>query len=288
MPESSEPTSPLSSGRRPRRLPASRLPAARDDRRLSSAVSLALHVLVILLIIGPAVTHTGIVIEKPQGAGGLGPAGGGGGGKRGTGGTLERVTYVRPAAPAPAPTPAPAAVIPPPTLVPQPTPVPPPEVKPPEPTPPEVKPEVKPEPKAEAKPAEATAPTPGTGGGTGRDGSNGTGPGTGGGTGSGVGTGRGSGTGPGTGGGVQANYPPTAIELFIPPLPFPSKLRGFHLIAEFDVDEVGKVLDFKFTSTGDRGYDKRLDEVLKGTRFRPGTTPDGKPIRMKAQIIYDF
>jgi len=159
----------------------------------------------------------------------------------------------------------------------------PPEVKP-EPTPPEVK----PEPKPEAKSNEVTAPAPGTGGGTGNDGTNGTGPGSGGGTGSGIGTGRGSGTGPGTGGGIQTNYPPTAIELFIPPLPFPSKLRGFHLVAEFDVDETGKVVNWKFTSTGDGGYDRRLNDALKGTRFRPGTTPDGKPIRMKAQIVYDF
>jgi protein TonB len=283
MPESLEPTSPQQSGRRPRRLPATGLPGARDDRKLSSIVSIALHVLVILLIIGPAVSHTGVVIERPQGAGGLGPAGGGGGGKRGTGGARERVTYVRPAPPVVA---APAAVIPPAVQIPQPKPpeIKPPEVKLPEPVPPEVK----PAPKPEATSTDATAPTPGTGGGTGRDGSNGTGPGSGGGTGSGIGTGRGSGTGPGTGGGVQANYPPTAIELFIPPLPFPSKLRGFHLVAEFDVDETGKVLGFVHNPTGDRGYDKRLDEVLKATRFRPGTTPDGKPIRMKAQIVYDF
>jgi protein TonB len=281
MSDPNAPTSPVPPGRRQRRLPASRLPAARDGRRLASLVALALHVLVILLIIGPTTTHTGIVIERPQGAGGLGPAGGGGGGKRGTGGTQERVTYVRPAPP-PSPTLAPVAVIPPPTPIPQPKPVPPPEVKPPEPTPPEVKVEAKPE----AKSAEPTAPTPGIGGGTGKDGSNGTGPGSGGGTGSGIGTGRGSGTGPGTGGGVQENFPPTAIEMFIPPLPFPAKLRGFRLVAEFDVDETGKVLDFKFNSTGDRGYDKRIDEILKGTRFRAGTTPDGKPIRMKAQISY--
>lgn len=281
MPESPESTS-SAPGRRQRRLPATGLPAPREDRRLSSALSIALHILVIMLLLGPAVSHTGIVIETPQGAGGLGPAGGGGGGKRGTGGTQERVTYVHPTPP---PAAVVAAVIPPPAPIPQPKP---PEVKPPEVKPEPTPPEVKPEPKPEAKSNEVTAPVPGTGGGTGRDGTNGTGSGTGGGTGTGIGTGRGSGTGPGTGGGVQENYPPTAIELFIPPLPFPSKLRGFHLVAEFDVDETGKVLDWKFTSSGDRGYDKKLDDALKGTRFRAGTTPDGKPIRMKAQIVYDF
>jgi hypothetical protein len=135
---------------------------------------------------------------------------------------------------------------------------------------------------------ESTAAQSGTGGGTGRDGSAGNGPGTGGGNGSGTGTGRGSGNGPGTGGGLQANYPPSPTELFIPPLPMPDKVRGFHLVAEYDVDSTGKVLDFKFTPTRDGGYNKRLDEVLRSFKFRPGTKPDGTPIRMKAQIVYDF
>src|SRR6185503_12630521 len=63
---------------------------------------------------------------------------------------------------------------------------------------------------------------------------------------------------------------------------------GFHLVAEFDIDENGKVLDFNFSHTRDGGYNKRLEEVLRSFRFRPGTKPDGTPIRMKAQIIYDF
>ena len=276
-----QPTDPNSSGRRPRRLPATGLPVERDNRRLSGVVSALIHLAIIFLLTMPIATHTGIVIERAQGAGGAGPAGGGGGGRQGTGGVQERVHYIEVA---PAAAPAPQVVVPPPTPVPQPVVTPPPVVKPPEPTPEPAKPDAK----VEAPKAEATAPTPGSGGGTGRDGTNGTGPGTGGGVGSGNGTGRGSGNGPGTGGGVQANYPPTAIELFIPPLPFPSKVRGFHLIAEFDVDSTGKVLDWKFNSTGDSGYDRKLNDVLKSTRFRPGTTPDGKPIRMKAQIIYDF
>jgi hypothetical protein len=169
--------------------------------------------------------------------------------------------------------PTPKPVVPPPEVVKQPDPI------------PEVKPA---EVKAEAPKTDATAPTPGTGGGSGRDGSAGNGPGSGGGVGSGIGTGRGSGIGPGTGGGSQVNYPPTPTELFIPPLPMPDRVRGFHLIAEYDVDETGKVVDFKFTPTRDGGYNRRLEEVLKSFKFRPGTKPDGTPIRMKAQIVYDF
>jgi hypothetical protein len=87
---------------------------------------------------------------------------------------------------------------------------------------------------------------------------------------------------------VQADFPPAPIAFFIPPLPMPDKVRGFHMVAEFDVDETGKVLTYHFSPTKDGGYNKRVDEVLKSFRFRPGTKPDGTPIRMIAQITYDF
>ncbi|MGA9837004.1 MAG: hypothetical protein WBQ26_06790, partial [Gemmatimonadaceae bacterium] len=122
----------------------------------------------------------------------------------------------------------------------------------------------------------------------GHDGSSGNGPGRGGGTGSGVGTGRGSGTGPGTGGGTQANYPPQPIEVFLPPYPIPDDVKGFHLVAEFDVDSTGRVLNMDFTPTRDRGYNRRLTDVLRSFKFRPGTTPDGTPVHMKAQIVVDL
>lgn len=260
------------------------LPEQRESRRGWGVLSALLHVLVIALLITPAAIHTGNVIERPQGAGGAGPAGGGGGGRRGTGG-VQQVHYIRVQ-----PVNVAAQTVTPPPVVPKPPPKPvvqPPQIKPPEPQIVEQKPEIKleaPKQLATIEPAQV----PGVGGGTGRDGSTGNGPGSGGGVGSGIGPGRGSGIGPGTGGGTQANYPPTPTELFIPPLPMPDKVRGFHLIAEYDVDSTGKVLDFHFTPTRDGGYNKRLDEVLRSFKFRPGTTPDGVPIRMKAQIIYDF
>lgn len=245
--------------------------------------------MLIFLLTIPVATHTGNVIERDLSAGGAGPSGGGGGGHRGTGGAQEHVTYIN-VAPAPAPVVAVETPVVPPAVI---QPVPPPVVPPPEVVKaPEVVPDVKTVVKTDVQPetpkAAVSAPTPGAGGGSGRDGSAGNGPGTGGGVGSGNGTGRGSGNGPGTGGGSQVNYPPSPTEMFIPPLPFPDKVRGFHLIAEYDVDETGKVLDFTFTPTRDGGYNKRLEDVLKNTKFRPGTKPDGTPIRMKAQIIYDF
>ena len=273
---------PTSSVERQRHLPALGLPAPRERRKGWAIASILLHALIIAVLITPIVAlHTGDVKEIAQGAGGPGPAGGGGGGRGGTGGApVEHLQFVQVAPPQAQP----------PQI--QPTPVPPPIVVPTKPVvPPPEDAMMEPVPTIEAKVAAPTAiaaAVPGVGGGAGHDGTAGSGPGSGGGVGSGVGTGRGSATGPGTGGGTQQNYPPNPTDLFIPPMPVPSKLHGFHLVAQFDVDATGKVLDFKFTPTPDGGYNKRLDEVFRNYRFRPGTRPDGTPIRMMGQITFDF
>ena len=276
---------------RRRQLPATGLPRERTRRRTATLVSILLHALIIALLIRPIASHEGEVVARAQGAGGAGPAGGGGGGHLGTGGVSEHVDYVRvAAAPAAAPTVTPPATPPKATIVP-PKPVPPlksaltPAVQP----TPAVVPPIAAVVTPGLDPAKlAQSQITGVGGGTGRDGSAGNGPGSGGGVGSGVGTGRGSGTGPGTGGGTQANYPPTTVELFIPPLPIPGKVHGFHGIAEFDVDADGKVLGFTFTPTKDGSYNRLLEDVFKRFKFRPGTKPDGTPIRMKVQIPFDL
>lgn len=262
LPDTNSPT-----GRRPYRVPLG-MPKGRDDWRIGSLMSVFVHLAIIILLFSPFALM-GEIEELEQGAGGPGPAGGGGGGNRGTGRLrAEVLRFVRVAPPMP--TPKPAVTLPPPT---------PPVMVPPTPMP---------LPAAEVpKEPEPTMPV-GTGGGTGTDQTSGTGPGSGGGVGTGIGAGRGSATGAGTGGGTQENYPPTTIELFIPPLPTPASVKGFHLIAEFDVDESGRVLAVKFNETRDRGYNKRLTEMLRGYRFKPGTRPDGTPIRMKAQISIDL
>ena len=74
--------------------------------------------------------------------------------------------------------------------------------------------------------------------------------------------------------------------MFLPPMPIPDRVRGFRMIAEFDIDEAGRVVSFHFTETKDGGYNRKLRDVLRSIRFRPGSRPDGTPIRMKAQIEY--
>ena len=238
-------------------------------------VSVLVHAVIIALLLMPILFARTAITRIEQGAGGAGPAGGGGG-SSGVKGARETLRYVR-VARDPVPTP---AILPP---VPKPvvTPVPVPEAP-------------KPDPVTKA-PDVSNIPAPasvvasaGTGTGSGRDGTAGNGPGSGGGVGAGVGPGRGSATGPGTGGGTQANYPPSPIEFFLPPLPPPSSVRGFRFIAEFDVDSTGKVLQVDFSPTRDGDYNRRLSSVLKSMRFRPGTRPDGTPLRMKAQVSYEF
>lgn len=267
--------------RPPYRVPLG-LPRGRENRRLGAIVSLLLHLLLIYLIVTPF-THHHPIHEIAQGAGGAGPAGGGGGGHGGTGGQSRRETEHADFVALAPPPPKRAAVVPPPPkpVVQKPVTVPKPQVT----------------AVAMAPTATLSAPAltpvdvsvvPGVGGGSGHDGSGGNGPGRGGGVGSGVGTGRGSGAGPGTGGGTQANYPPQPIEMFLPPYPIPDDVKGFHLVAEFDVDTTGRVLSMDFTPTPNRGYNRRLNEVLHAFKFRPGTTPEGTPVHMKAQIVVDL
>jgi periplasmic protein TonB len=259
-------------GRRVRRVPAARIPSARQRTRSGIIVSAVVHLLILLFLLSPAAILVDPNLkEELLGAGGPGPAGGGGGGVRGTG-SVHFVTI----APAPKPEPpkvAPVAVIQPP--------------KPPEPVlPPLETPKLAQETKVEVK---VETPLVGTGGGTGHDGTAGNGPGTGGGIGTGVGTGRGSAVGPGTGGGALENYPPTPLEMFIPPIPTPSSVHGFHMIADFDVDEHGTVIGQPiFTPTKDGSYNRKIRDYLKTFKFRPGTTPKGEPIRAKYQMIIDF
>lgn len=252
------------------------MPERDEGRRIGAVVSVVVHALIIGLLIAPFMMPASVIERMQQGAGGVGPAGGGGGGRGGTGGeTGETLRFVR-VAPEPVPTPN--------ALPPAPTPVTP---KPEPPKPPETP---RPDPQEQAATrtpqTSVAAAVPGVNGGSGRDGTSGAG--SGGGIGAGVGPGAGSGTGPGTGGGTQTNYPPQPTEFFLPPLPQPSDVRGIKFIAEFDIDSTGRVLDIKFTQTPNGDYNRKIYAVLRAMRFRPGTRPDGTPIRMKAQIGYEF
>ncbi|MBM4194454.1 MAG: hypothetical protein FJ202_08775 [Gemmatimonadetes bacterium] len=248
-------------GPRPKYRPPIGIPTPNQNSVGSAFASVVVHAIIVFLLIGPIFIRQ-VVLTENQAAGGRGPAGGGGGGNRG-GAVAERVSYVEMTPPPPAPRSQPA-------VLPQPVPVKPPEPKPEQP---------KQDPVTEPSPPPAAAAT-GTGnGGTGSDGTGGSGPGSGGGVGSGVGTGRGSATGPGTGGGPGRVYPPTVTHLAVLPLPVPSKVRPYTMVAVFEVDERGQARLLTFNETKDSGYNKKVRAMLEEIRFRPAVRADGTPVR---------
>ena len=250
----------------------------RDDRELGgSLASLLLHGLLIMLLFLP-VAQPNILDLEQKGAGGPGPAGGGGGGHRGTGGVqAEHLRFVV-SAPAPAPTPAP--VIPPPVIEKKPEPV---VTPPPVPTPPEpVKADTST--KVATTAADVSSKVAGVGGGSGNDGTDGNGPGRGGGVGSGVGKGRGSSVGDGTGGGLGRVYGASVTTLVILPIPVPAKIKPYEMKACFEVDSTGKQTLLQWTKSKDEGYNRKVEQSLRGYRFRPAVRLDGTPVRDTACV----
>ncbi len=242
----------------------------RDPASARPTVAAALlHALIVALILLPPLWTAREALDvRNKAAGGRGPAGGGGGGTLGEGGLREDRERLRfmvlpkdPLTQAPIPIPTPQPV----------------------------------EPKEEVKPVSPPPPVPaidtaaratvdsasatGASGGTGKDGSAGSGPGSGGGVGSGIGPGRGSGNGPATGGGEDEIYGAQVTALPILPIPVPSKVRPYRMVAYFDVDTMGKATLISFNPSNDPRYNKRVREMLLEMRFRPAVRRDGAPVR---------
>src|SRR5256714_14847695 len=62
-------------------------------------------------------------------------------------------------------------------------------------------------------------------------------------------------------------------------MPAPQAVKGFHMKAFFDVDEKGNAKLIGFNPTRDGDYNRRVADVLRSMRFRPGGHPDGTPKR---------
>ena len=255
------------------------IPTKGEPRAQATAAALALHVLIILLVLLPTILVSNQLIDYvQQGAGGPGPVGGGGGGNQSFPGRIkyfpERVDFLKLETQA-VPVPKKEEIVKPKETIKPPTP-------PPTPDPP--KPTMTDSAAAAAARVDSTSVLVGAGRGTGNDGTNGNGPGRGGGEGSGIGTGRGSGTGPGTGGGDGTVYPPTVVALPILPLPIPAKVRPYKMIAQFEVDSTGNATLLGFNESRDRGYNKRIREMLLEIRFRPAVTMNGRPVKAIAVV----
>jgi hypothetical protein len=268
------------STKRPYRPPIG-IPTTGEPRAQATAVSVAFHLLLVLLVLAPTIFVSGKLIDYvQQGAGGPGPVGGGGGGAQSFPGRIkylpERVDFMKLEKEA-TPVPKQDEVIKPKEEIKPPPPPPPP----PTPDPPAV---TKDSTQVGAPRVDSTSAEVGLGRGSGTDGTSGNGPGRGGGEGSGVGTGRGSGTGPGTGGGDGTIYPPTVVALPILPLPIPARVRPYKMVAQFEVDSTGDARLISFNPSKDSGYNRRIREMLLEIRFRPAVTTDGRPVKAIAIV----
>lgn len=268
---------PESTSPRPYRPPIG-IPSQGEPRAQATVAALVFHLLMILLVLGPTIFVGAQLIDyTQQGAGGPGPVGGGGGGAQSFPGRIkyfpERVDFLK--LETATPTPKKEEVVKPKEEV----------IKPPTPPPPTPDPPVvAAKDSASAVRIDSSAAVTGAGRGTGNDGTRGTGPGRGGGEGSGVGTGRGSATGPGTGGGEGTIYPPTVVALPILPLPIPSKVRPYKMVAQFEVDSAGNARLLTFNESRDSGYNRRIRQMLMEIRFRPAVTMDGRPVKAIAVV----
>lgn len=268
-------TEPIKPPVRPYRPPVG-IPTQGEPRAQATAAAIAFHLLLVLLLLAPAIFVSNQLIEFTQrGAGGPGPVGGGGGGNQSLPGRIkympERVDFLKLEKTTPTPK---EEVV---KKKPE-------EAKPPPPPPtPEPPVVAAKDSAASAVRLDSTSILIGAGRGTGTD-TAGSGPGRGGGVGSGVGTGRGSAAGPGTGGGDGTIHPPTVIAIPILPLPIPSKVRPYRMVAQFEVDSVGNARLIGFTPSRDSGYNRRIREMLLEIRFRPAVTLDGRPVKAIAVV----
>ncbi len=238
-------------------------------------VALLVHVVLALLIIRVAP----IQLADFRDASGLvdrGQSGGGGGG----GGQVRIVALPAFEAPRAASVTVATPVPPPVAPVPLPTPIQP-EVREPEPTVVAAIPDTVPSAPAAGQPSGS-----GTGSGTGTG--TGTGSGSGSGRGDGDGSGVGSGKGPGIGGTGSAR-PPEPRQLILPPADVPKSLRGVTLAVTFLVDQLGGVEEVIITPPpSDRGFGKKLEDVMKHYRFRPARAPDGVPVAGRLTVALTF
>jgi hypothetical protein len=79
------------------------------------------------------------------------------------------------------------------------------------------------------------------------------------------------------------------MEMFVPPLPAPSNVRGHQLVALVDVDVNGRVVgEPRINETKNRDYNRKLIQLLKTMRFYPAVLADGTPIKATAEVSFGF
>ena len=73
--------------------------------------------------------------------------------------------------------------------------------------------------------------------------------------------------------------PPEPRQLILPPAEVPKTLRGVTIAVTFLIGPEGRVDEVRFSpEPDDRGFGRKLEEILRSYRFRPARGTDGLPI----------
>jgi TonB family protein len=69
----------------------------------------------------------------------------------------------------------------------------------------------------------------------------------------------------------------------------PGSVRGSTVAVTFDVGADGRVIDVHFEPPlTDRGFSRKLEDVMRGYRFRPARSPDGRPVAGRTTVTLIF
>ena len=75
----------------------------------------------------------------------------------------------------------------------------------------------------------------------------------------------------------------------MPPPDVPKNVRGMTIAVTFLVAVDGRVDGVRFEPIlPDRGFAKKLEEVMRGYRFRPARGPDGLPVAGTTTVSVSF
>jgi hypothetical protein len=67
-------------------------------------------------------------------------------------------------------------------------------------------------------------------------------------------------------------------------MPAPAKVKPYEMIAQFEVDTLGRARLLNWTQSKDAGYNRRVEASLKGYRFRPAVTLEGVAVMDTVEI----
>jgi hypothetical protein len=70
----------------------------------------------------------------------------------------------------------------------------------------------------------------------------------------------------------------------MPPIPAPAKVKPYEMVAQFEVDTLGRARLLDWTKSKDDGYNRRVELTLRGYKFRPAVTLDGVAVMDTVEI----